>query len=85
MSTKISKSKKKVNKEVAKGLAFIARNQLEDLHKKGEIDQELMKKINIRICQGIYEGLNLMLEDGKLFLDYATNSSRKWDDPKDKC
>ena len=83
MSTTISKFKRESNKKLAKALAFMGRNQLEDIHVKGEIDDKLMKKINIRICQGIYEGLNLMLENKKLFFKFAVEGSQKWDDPND--
>ena len=73
-------------------IAIIVREHLEDLHdgKNPEISQSLMKKINIRVRQGIYEYLAI--------LDKATQGNSKaveimntlpieipeyWEEPKD--
>lgn len=76
------------NKIIAKILAHNARNKLDDLHEF--IPDELMKQINIRMTQGIYEVLEVFFVFNKknklrkILMEYFLSVPDYWEDPSDE-
>jgi len=83
MPTNLETMKEWQMKAIAKAIAMIVRNGMEDLHADGEISDALMAKLNPVIRNGIYSGLHALGDGHPIYILFALSLIPKyWEQPQ---